>query len=141
MAMYLRETSFTAIILVLLGFLNPQQQIEAQVPGPGIGFRNDLKAPVIVQGVSVINKVQRRGQAFRVEPGKTVWDSNLPLGIRYYTVYDANTRILLPNQMVQVVGKDQFFSITINVGNPVPVKLVPEAVPMPMPTPAPTPKQ
>ena len=135
--MRLREVSLTAITLILLGLLNPRQQAWAQVPGPGIGFRNDLKAPVIVQGVSVINKVQRRGQAFRVEPGKTVWDSNLPLGIRYYTVYDANTRILLPNQAIPVV--DQFFSITINVGNPVPVKLVAEAVPGA--NPAPTPKK
>ncbi len=139
--MHLRETSLTAIALILLGFFIPRQEAAGQVPGPGIGFRNDLKAPVIVQGVSVINKVQRRGQAFRVEPGKTVWDSNLPLGIRYYTVYDANTRILLPNQAVPVVGKDQFFSITINVGNPTPVKLVAEAVPMPTPVPAPMPKK
>src|SRR5438477_1464951 len=80
-----------------------QPQLQTQVLGPGIGFRNDLKVPVIVQGVSIVNNMQRRGQPFVVQPGKAVWDNNLPIGLRFYTIYEAaNQRILLKEQKVLI---------------------------------------
>ncbi len=72
------------MLMILLGGVTSEQGAQAQPLAAGVGFRNDLKVPVIVQGVSLINKMQRRGQPFIVQPGKTVWDSNLPLGAHLY---------------------------------------------------------
>jgi hypothetical protein len=108
-----------------------QGQGQTQPPGPGVGFRNELKIPLIVQGVSLINNMQRRGQPFVVQPGKTVWDNNLPAGMRYYTVYEANQqRILLRDRNVRIQKADQFFAIRLNPGGPTPIKME-EAAPMP----------
>src|SRR5438552_46563 len=105
------------LLVVLLGLASPRNAAQGQVLGPGIGFRNDLKAPVIVQGVSLVNNMQRRGQPFLVQPGKTVWDNNLPMGMRYYTIYDGNQqRILLRDRNVPVQNKDQFFAIRLGTG-------------------------
>src|SRR5438270_12213281 len=80
-----------------------------QTPGPGVGFRNDLKVPVIIQGVSLVNNMQRRGQPFLVQPGKTVWDNSLPMGVRSYTIYEASQqRILLRAQVIRIQSVDQF---------------------------------
>src|ERR1700676_3649274 len=94
--------SLTLVVLIVLGLGSPRQEAQGQPAGPGIGFRNDLKIPVIVQGISVVNNMQRRGQPFLVQPGKTVWDNNLPKNsTRYYTIYDANQqRLLLRDQTV-----------------------------------------
>jgi hypothetical protein len=118
--------------LVLLGLSLPRSETQGQMPGPGIGFRNDLKTPVIVQGVSLVNNMQRRGQPFLVQPGKTVWDNNLPMGMRYYTIYDANQqRILLRDRNVPVQNKDQFFVIRLSSGGASPIKMDQEPVPKP----------
>ncbi len=84
-----------------------------------------------MQGVSLINNMQRRGQPFLVNPGKTVWDNNVPMGIRYYTIYDANqsSRILLQNQSVRVQNMDQFFGLRPIVGGQ--MKMQQEPVPVP----------
>jgi hypothetical protein len=125
-------SSLAPAALILLGFVLAGQESQGQVPGPGIGFRNDLKTPVIVQGMSLVGNMQRRGQPFLVGPGKTVWDNNLPMGIRYYTIYDANQqRILLRDSMVRVQTADQFFVIRFVSGNAGQIKMDKEAVPKP----------
>jgi len=110
-------TSLATVSLMLLGLFSTWQEAQGQAPASGIGFRNDLKIPVIVQGVSLVNNMQRRGQPFLVNAGKTVWDNNLPVGARYYTIYDANQqRILLRERPVRVQNADQFFGIRLVVG-------------------------
>ena len=54
---------------LLLGLWAATGTAQCQSSGAGVGFRNDLKTPVIVQGVSVVNNMQRRG-----------WSSKLGLG-------------------------------------------------------------
>lgn len=89
-------------------------------PGAGVGFRNDLKVPVIVQGVSLVNNMPRRGQPILIQPGKTHWDNNLPQGFRFYTVYDANqSRILLKDARINVQTADQYFVIRLSPSNQV----------------------
>jgi hypothetical protein len=118
------------VLLVPFGPLSTQQQALGQSPGPGIGFRNDLKVSVIVQGVSLVNNMQRRGQPFVVRPGKTVWDNNLSTGMRYYTIYDANgQRILLRERSVRVQSSDQFFVVRLNTAGGAQIKLDQETVP------------
>jgi hypothetical protein len=126
-------TRLALAALVLLTLFLPWQDAQGQAPGAGIGFRNDLKTPVIVQGVSVVNNMQRRGQPFLVNAGKTVWDNNLPPGTRYYSIYDANqaSRILLRDRAVRVQTADQFFGIRPVAGGSGQVRIDPEAVPVP----------
>lgn len=120
----------TLAALVVFGVFAPGQQSHGQLPAPGIGFRNDLTIPVIVQGVSLVGNMQRRGQPFLIKPGKTVWDNNLPMGLRYYTLYDGNRqRILLRNRAVRIDKVDQFFVIRMAAGIGPQVKLDAEKVP------------
>jgi hypothetical protein len=122
-------SSLALAALILLGLFSPYQQAQGQNPGPGIGFRNDLKIPVIVRGVSIVNNMQKGGQPILVNPGKTVWDNNLPAGFRNYTVYDANQqRILIRAQNVRVQTTDQFFGIRLVSGQ---LKMDQEPVPVP----------
>ena len=129
-----------ATILVLftltgLGLDTVGTEAYCQNPGPGIGFRNDLKVPVIVQGVCIVNNMPRRGQPILVAPGKTVWDNNLPAGVRYYTIYDGNQqRVLLKERLVRVQNVDQFFGIRVGTGPTAnQVIMNQEPVPVPMP--------
>ena len=125
-------SSVTAVVLILLGSCASAQEVRGQTAGPGIGFRNDLKVPVIVQGVSLVGNMQRRGQPFVVNPGKKVWDNNLPMGMRYYTIYEANQqRILLRDRPVRILTADQFFAIRLVSGGAGQVKLDSEPVPVP----------
>jgi hypothetical protein len=122
----------TLAALLLGGLLAPAQPSYGQLPAPGIGFRNDLKIPIIVQGVSLVNNMQRRGQPFLIKPGKTVWDNNLPTGVRYYSFYDGNQqRILLRDRAVRVQAADQFFAIRVATGGLTPIKIDSEKVPKP----------
>jgi hypothetical protein len=124
-----------AIVCVLtalaVGPGSPSGEAQGQAPGPGIGFRNDLKIPVIVQGVSLVNNMQRRGQPILVNPGKVVWDNNLPTGFRVYSVYDASQqRVLLRDRKVAIQFADQFFSLRFGTSQ---VKMEQEPVPVPTP--------
>ena len=86
---------------------NPNQAVT-------LSFRNDTKAPVIVQGWTLVNNMPRRGQAIVVNPGKTLSDKSLPAGTRYISVYDANqpTRVYMRDQRVEVQrNADLLFSI------------------------------
>jgi hypothetical protein len=122
----------TLAAALLCGLMASGQWAYGQLPAPGIGFRNDLKMPVIVQGVSLVNNMQRRGQPFLIKPGKTVWDNNLPMGVRYYSFYEGNQqRILLRDRAVRVQAADQFFAIRVAVGGPAPIKIESEKVPKP----------
>jgi len=96
----------------------------------GIGFRNNLKTPVIVQGASVVNGMLRRGQPLLIAPAKIGWDNNLPPGVRFITIYDANqpSNILFRGP-VPVQSQDLFFGIRTAAGSPDRVILMPEPVP------------
>ena len=89
------------------------------VPAPvqatgSASFRNDLKVPVIVQGISQVNGVLKRGQPLLVAPGKTAGDFNVPAGVRAYSVYDANqpTRVLVKDAAITIAaGRTQPFVV------------------------------
>jgi hypothetical protein len=70
--------------------------LPAAANAAGIGFRNDLNVRVIVQGASYLNNVVRRGQPLVIDPGKTLWDTNLPVGDRVIIIYSAQ----LPNRIL-----------------------------------------
>lgn len=81
-------------------------------PG-GIGFRNELNMPVLVEGASLVNGTLRRGQPIRIAPGQMAWDCNLSPGLRYVTIYDANqpTRILYRDPPIPFQGRDILYGV------------------------------
>ena len=85
----------------------------AQQHGGGIGFRNDLNTPVLVEGASVVNGMLRRGQPIRIAPGQMCWDCNVNPGLRYVTIYDANqpTRILYRDPPIPFQGRDLLYGV------------------------------
>jgi hypothetical protein len=119
-----------ALALVVL----PLQAGSAQAAG--IGFKNDLKIPIIVQGASLENNVIRRGQPLLIYPGKTVWDLNLKPGKRFITIYDGRqpTRIIYqspPTGPIPFQDEDLLFSIRPLPTNP--FRVVPVQIPVPAP--------
>ena len=79
-----------------------------------IGFRNELKTPVIVQGISKINGMVRRGPPILVPAGRMSGDFNVPPGLRVYSVYDAKqpSRVLARDVPVTVLpGRNLSFAI------------------------------
>jgi hypothetical protein len=116
-----KKVALALVVFPLLG---------GSVRAAGIGFKNDLKIPIIVQGASFENNVIRRGQPLLIYPGKTVWDLNLKPGNRFITIYDARqpTRILFQSpanpQRVHPFGpipfddQDKLFSVRPLPTNP-----------------------
>ena len=101
-----------------LGCLLAAGIVSAQAPMGAIGFRNELKAPVVVQGVSVINGVVRRGPPILIPSGKVGWDNRLPPGIRFISVYDPNQPniALIDKEAVPFQGRDIAFIILMDNG-------------------------
>ena len=97
----------TATCLAILTCVAPAAA-HAQFGGSAVAFRNEMKTPVIVQGYTMVGKMQKRGMAIVIPPGKTLLDINVPVGIRYYTVYDANMPAVVHilNLPVPIMGKD-----------------------------------
>jgi hypothetical protein len=98
----------TALAFCLPGITQP---VRADNNG-WLGFRNDTTAPVIVRGVSIINRVARQGPPHVLQPGQECWDVMISPGNKLIVVADAKqpTRVLL-QQTVNYVAGTLFFSI------------------------------
>jgi hypothetical protein len=72
----------------------------------GIAFRNDLTVRVTVQGASSVNNVARRGPLLVIDPGKTLWDSNVPSGNREVIVYGGQPTRILYRTVIPFMGQD-----------------------------------
>lgn len=80
---------------------------------PGwLGFRNDTKSILIVQGVSIVNGMARQGPRHVLKPGEECWDVIIAPGNKLIHVADAKqpTQLLL-RQNVLYAGTDLFFAI------------------------------
>jgi hypothetical protein len=60
------------------------------VPAGSVTFRNDLTIPIIVQGVSRVGPMAKRGAPMVIAPGKSITEFNVPAGMRVYQIYDGN---------------------------------------------------
>jgi hypothetical protein len=98
----------TALSFCLPGIAQP---VRADNNG-WLGFRNDTTAPIIVRGVSIINRVARQGPPHVLQPGQECWDVMISQGNKLILVADAKqpTRVLL-QQTVNYVAGTLFFSI------------------------------
>ena len=72
------------------------------VPAGSVRFRNDLTIPIIVQGVSKVGPLVKRGQPMVIAPGKSVTEFNVPAGMRVYNVYDANQQRVVQDVQIGV---------------------------------------
>jgi hypothetical protein len=123
-----------ACMAALVGLESGQAQAQkgggkGEIPTVSIRFRNETKMAVIVQGASIVNGMQRRGQPIVVPAGKHNFDNNVPAGVRYVTVGDFNqaSRILLRDFGIQVQpGRDLAVVIRPAPNNPDRVILQPD---------------
>ncbi|MCI0455611.1 MAG: hypothetical protein L0Z62_01360 [Gemmataceae bacterium] len=99
----------------------------------GIGFRNELKIPILVQGESMVDGVLRRGPPLVIHPGKIVWDTNVPAGERRVTIYEAaQPNRPLWRDIIRVENADQAFRVILvpaPAGAPPKVQLRPIQLP------------
>jgi hypothetical protein len=104
-------TFATACLLVLA--LPAFELLSAQVQAAGIGFRNELNSPVVVQGGYIVNGQVRWGKPLVIPCGKEAWDVNLMVGVRRIVVFDANNlKVPLFGGDLRFLGKDLFFAVT-----------------------------
>src|ERR1700757_2872806 len=77
-----------------------------------LAFRNDTDTPVMVQGISIINRVARRGKLHVLRPGEVGHELILVPGAKLIIVADAKqpTRILC-QETIQFAGTDLFYAI------------------------------
>ena len=85
----------------------------AQKGGVAVGFKNETKLPLVVQGYTVIGKMKKAGMAIAIPPGKTLGEINVPAGIRYYSVYDGNmpNKVYISELAVPVMNMDVYMII------------------------------
>jgi hypothetical protein len=90
--------------------------LPAAVEAGIIVFRNDTDNPVMIQGISIINRVVRRGKLHVLRPGEVGRELILVPGAILFTVADAKqpTRILC-QETIQVLGIDLSYTIKADV--------------------------
>src|SRR5438552_13269789 len=103
-----RQRVLSLLMVVALGLL------PAAADAAGIAFRNDTDSPILVQGISVINRIARRGKLHVLRPGEVSAEIVLVPGSKLIIVADAKqpTRILCQKE-IQFTGTDLFFSIQV----------------------------
>lgn len=92
-----------------------------------LGFRNNLKVPVIVRTNTVVKNKIQMGKPAVLYPGEVAWDAVIQAGIRQIVVVEAKkpNRLLFHDTIN--VTKDSFFSIQLAAPNK--IKLVPTKMP------------
>jgi hypothetical protein len=95
------------LALVLAAALLPDSAQAA-----GLAFRNDTDSPILVQGVTIINRVARRGKLHVLRPGEVSREPVLLPGTILVTVADAKQPArILRQEPIQFTGIDLFFAI------------------------------
>jgi hypothetical protein len=98
----------TWLLLLLLGPAKAQPQTGAIVV-----LQNYTETSVYVQGYTIVNGMQKRGDTLTLfkNAANKAFENNVPVGVRYYTVYDANQRLLLRDFPVQVRSPNTFLFV------------------------------
>ncbi len=118
--------ALTALIAMTCFIACAWQPAQAQVPKTvSVGFVNKTEMNVHVKGYTIVNGVQRGGAIFQVEKsGGLGFESNVPNGVRYYTVYDTNFKILLRDHAAPVQNRNLSLLIVPVPGQPNRVMIV-----------------
>lgn len=108
----------------------PAQKKDNDLPPVNIRFRNDTKLTIVLQGVSIVNGMERRGQPILIREGRAGFESNVPSGVPHLiTIVDYNqpSRPLLRNFPLPVPpGRDLQVLIRTDPKNPQRLVLTPD---------------
>ena len=89
------------IAICLTAALAAPAHAQGVVPTGSATFKNNLTVPVIVQGVSKVGPVLKRGVPMVIAPGKSLTEFGVPGGA-VYNVYDANQKNLARDVQVPI---------------------------------------
>jgi hypothetical protein len=104
--------SFSILSVLCLAMLCLSSVRSIAADGGWMGFRNDTNSPIVIQGVSIINRVPRQGPRHTLQPGQECWDVMIAKGNKLILIADAKlpTRSLM-QETVTYSGTDLFFSV------------------------------
>lgn len=106
-------TRLLLFIFALLG-VTGEGFAQGMAMGVSVGFHNETKQSILIQGVTMVNGKPKQGQPLLVTPGKTGFDANVPPGIRIITIYDsAKTKMILLQTPVQVQNRDIVLAVRV----------------------------
>ncbi len=123
--MRMAVTTFAVMSWILIA---GAETTPAQVPqGVTVTLVNNSKGPVIVKGYTVVNGARRPGQLLPINKGGKAYESAVPAGFRFYTVFDAinPTRVLLRDFPVPIQNRDVTLIIMPAPNDPMRVIIVP----------------
>jgi hypothetical protein len=102
----LRRIDLVLLVLVAVGFW--PAAAEAAI----LAFRNETESPIMVQGISIINRVARRGKLHVLGPGEVGQEPILVPGTKLIIVIDPKqpTRILC-QETIQFTGTNLYYAI------------------------------
>ncbi len=105
----------TTILAICCAIAWPTANARAQGSSTvAVGFRNRTDYNLLVKGYTVVNGVQRSGPSLAMKKTDGMaFETNVPTGTRYFTVYDANNpqRVYLRDFPVFVQNRDVFINI------------------------------
>jgi hypothetical protein len=112
-----------------LGALTVLLALPAVADAASMGFRNELKIPILVQGECVTKTgITRKGPLLAIFPGKAAYDTNLKAHKRTITIYHGKTNQVLFRLAIPFDGNDIIFRVVrvpITPADPTGVRLVP----------------
>ena len=78
----------------------------------GIGFYNNTRSRILVQGYSIVNRMIRKGPVLVIDPGRTVFSIYVPQGFRTITIADGlDPNRILFNGVIAVGPLDMLLSV------------------------------
>jgi hypothetical protein len=111
----------TALIAMTCLFVSAVNSAHAQSPPTAsVGFQNKTELNLIMQGYTVVNGSKKYGTPLPMRRnGGRAFESNVPAGVRYYTVCDANNqaRVLLRDYAVPVQARELLLDVIRTPGN------------------------
>ena len=121
-------TTFVAITCLAIALDESRAQPLPGQPLPGqpqkaaiVGINNNSDFDVLVKGYTVVNGAQRTGLILQMKKnGGKAFETQVPPGIRYYTIYDQRQpdRILLNNFPVPIQNPNVALEIRPSLTNP-----------------------
>ena len=97
--------------------LSTATAVHAQLPNTAsVGFNNKTELNVIIQGYTIVNGSKKYGTPLQLRKnGSKAFESNVPGGVRYYTICDANNqaRVLLRDFPVLIQTRELSLDVIV----------------------------
>src|SRR5580765_8487074 len=115
----------TALIAIACLAIFAAGSAQAQPPqGATVGFTNKSEVNVIVGGYTIVNNQKRSGPPLPLKAGKQAFENNVPPGVRFYTILDANFQQIGSGQVI-IRGGNVVLEIVPSRTNPKLLVIVP----------------